>query len=68
MDVIKVYPKDVSILLEFRATELDKIKTAMDDCKLTYFGVDPAKMEAQTFFKDVFYPFLTELMKSLKDD
>jgi hypothetical protein len=68
MDVVKVYPKDISVLVEFRATELEKIKTAMDDCKLTYFGSDQYKMDAQVFFKNTFYPFLTELLKSLKDE
>ncbi len=68
MDVKGIYPKDVAVVVEFRATELEKIKMAMDDCKLTYFGPDQDKMDAQEFFKVNFYSFLTELVKTLKDE
>jgi hypothetical protein len=68
MDVKGIYPKDVAVIVEFRASELEKIKVAMDDCKLTYFGPDKDKMDAQEFFKTNFYSFLTELVKTLKDE
>ena len=54
MDVKGIYPKDVAVVVEFRASELEKIKMAMDDCKLTYFGPDQDKMDAQEFFKTNF--------------
>jgi hypothetical protein len=68
MIVKGIYPKDVSVLVEFMASDLEKIHKAMDHCKLTYFGPDQEQMAAQDFFKNNFYSFLTELVKTLKDE
>jgi hypothetical protein len=68
MIIKNIYPKDISVIIEFRASDLEKIRMAMDDCKLTYFGPDQARMDAQVFFKEKFYPFLEELVKSLKEE
>ena len=66
MDVKGVYPKDVTVIVEFLASELEKIKLAMENCKLTYFGPDQEKMDAQEFFKNDFYSFVADLTQRLK--
>jgi hypothetical protein len=68
MDVKGIYPKDVAVLVEFRATELEKIKTAMDDCKLTYFGPDQGQDGCTGVFSKQLFSVFNGIGKSLKDE
>lgn len=65
MRVVDIIPKDISIVLDISAAELDKLLFCLDRCAVNYSSEDTCEQEKVTYFTDVFYKTLLGLKEKL---
>lgn len=64
--VLNVAPKDIYVVMEIGLEELKKLRTVMDITKIDYNGKDEEETKAVKYFKEVFYPFVDEVLEEIK--
>lgn len=67
MKVLKVYPQEVGIQLEFRLSELKLLKKALDNSTINVSTEVPGSMEASQYVTETFYPEIARLIEEFSD-
>jgi len=67
MRTIQMYPKDITIVCEFSATDLMKIRKAMDLIEVQFDRNKPEEVEAKDFLTINFMEWLDATLKEVLD-